>query len=317
MAEKHERRALITGGSGFVGFHLFNRLAAEGWDLTILDLGDAPEFLGSKGRFIRGDMTSEESLLKAVTLARPDVVYHLAGIAFVPAAEKDKQKALAVNVQGGLNLFEAVRREAPKARVIVISSSEVYGKAGAEQMPLSENAPVRPANFYAFTKASLENATMYERAMGLQTVVLRPFNHIGPRQSDQFVTSAFARQVAQIEAGRIPAVIRVGNLDAIRDFTDVEDMVRAYQLAGEHDLEHRVYNLCSGSGVAIKEILNAFLDMSEKEIHVETDPDRLRPSDVPVLVGDARRFAKATGWRPAVSLTESLQRILDYWRSHV
>lgn len=317
MAGKPKPKALITGGGGFVGYHLFDLLAGEGWDVTILDLAKAPDFIENRGRFIQCDMLSEDGLVDAMKRVEPDVVYHLAGIAFVPAAEKDKHKALAVNVQGGLNLFQAVRATKPDCRVIVISSSEVYGKAGPSYIPLDETAPIRPANFYAFTKSALENAAFYERAMGLRTVVLRPFNHIGPRQSEQFVTSAFAIQVAQIEAGKIPPVMRVGNLDAIRDFTDVEDMVKAYKLAGEIELENHVYNLCSGKGVAIKEILEAFLNMSTMKIKVETDPARLRPSDVPVLKGNAARFSQATGWTPKVSIDESLKRILDYWRSQV
>lgn len=309
-----ERRALITGGSGFAGSHLFDLLLSEGWQVTLYDLDVDPAFLAGRGRFIQGDVTSRERMADALKQAQPEVIFHLAGIAFVPHAERDKEKTLAVNLMGGVHLLEAMRDAAPGAKVIVISSSEVYGKVAAERMPLDESTPVRPHSFYAFTKAALENAAFYAAASGLQATVLRPFNHIGPRQSDLFVASAFARQVAQVEAGVIPPVIKVGNLEAVRDFTDVEDMARAYLLAGERDLEQRVYNVCSGGGVKIQEMLDLLLGMARVKIRVEQDPDRLRASDMPVLIGSNARFSGETGWKPRIGIEASMERILSYWR---
>jgi len=309
-------KAFITGGCGFVGVRLCNLLVKEGWDVTVFDMhSPTHEIKGVK--FIASDIRSKSDIKESLASSMPDVVYHLAGIAFVPAAENDKETAFAVNVMGGMNLLDAVREKAPKAKVVVISSSEVYGKISNEKIPLTEITPVRPANFYAFTKAALENYSFYARAANLDIVVLRPFNHIGPKQSSLFVTSTFARQIAQIEKEIIPPVIKVGNLEAVRDFTDVEDIVRAYLVAGRTKFEHCVYNLSSGKGVRIQEILDVFLDLAKVDIKVEVDPSRLRPSDIPVLIGDRSRFTRETGWSPHVDLRKSLELILNHWRTCV
>ena len=311
-------KALITGGKGFAGSHLKSLLLSEGFEVAIFDVDepDLPEAAGP-GRYMKGDLRSKESILRALADFKPDVVYHLAGIAFVPQAEKDKDRALSVNLSGGMNLFEAVEETVPESRVVVVSSSEVYGKAVSARMPLNEDTPVRPANFYAFTKATLESAAFLAASRGLNIVVLRPFNHIGPGQSDLYVTSAFAHQVAKAECGRNPPVIKVGNLEAVRDFTDVEDMMKAYLLAGRHPLKRDLYNLCASRGVKIKEVLNLLLDMAKVKIRVELDETRLRPSDVPEIIGDCARFSLETGWQAAISLRESLARILDHWRTRI
>jgi GDP-4-dehydro-6-deoxy-D-mannose reductase len=312
-----ERKALITGGGGFAGSHLFDLLSSRGWEVTLYDLAVDEAFRAGRGDFIRGDVTSREQVADALARVQPDVVYHLAGIAFVPHAERDRERTLSVNLMGGLNVLEALRDTAPGARVVVISSSEVYGKVGEDRMPIAESVPVRPQNFYAFTKAALENAAFFAAACGMRVTVLRPFNHIGPRQSDLFVASAFARQVAEAEAGLIPPVLKVGNLEAVRDFTDVEDTARAYLLAGERDLERRVYNVCSGKGVKIQTLLDLLLEMAHVEIRVEQDPGRLRASDMPVLIGSSARFSQETGWKPAIGIEASMERILSYWRARL
>jgi GDP-4-dehydro-6-deoxy-D-mannose reductase len=311
-------KALITGGKGFAGSHLKSLLLSEGFEVAIFDVDepDLPE-AAVPWRYVKGDLRSKESILRALADFMPDVVYHLAGIAFVPLAEKDKDRALSVNLSGGINLFEAVEETVPKSRVVVVSSSEVYGKAVSARMPLTEDAPVRPANFYAFTKASLESAAFLAASRGLNIVVLRPFNHIGPGQSDLYVTSAFAHQVAEAECGRNPPVIKVGNLEAVRDFTDVEDMMKAYLHAGRLPLKQDLYNLCSSRGVQIREVLNLLLDLAKVKIRVELDETRLRPSDVPEIIGDSARFSLETGWQAAISLRESLARILDHWRTRI
>jgi GDP-4-dehydro-6-deoxy-D-mannose reductase len=312
-------KTLITGGKGFAGSHLKSLLLSEGFEVTIFDAGEPEQHADDvdSRRYVKGDIRSKESILRTLTDVRPDVIYHLAGIAFVPEAEKDRDRALSVNLSGGLNLFEAVEEAVPDARVVVVSSSEVYGKALAADMPLNEEAPVRPASFYAFTKASLESAAFHAASRGLNIVVLRPFNHIGPRQSDLYVTSAFARQVAEAERGVDPPVIKVGNLEAVRDFTDVQDMMKAYLLAGREPLKKDLYNLCSSRGVKIREVLDRLLDMAHVEIRVEVDRARLRPSDVPVIIGDCTRFSTETGWHASLSLRDSLSRILDYWRARI
>lgn len=309
-----ETRALITGGCGFAGLHLYDLLTSEDWVVTLLDARKPDGVKIPNGRYREVDVRSKDALKKALEEFRPHVVYHLAGISYVPAAEQDKARALEVNLVGGLNLFEALRQSAPEARVVVISSSEVFGRVRPEDTPLNEESKVRPATFYAFTKAALESAAFHAASIGLKVVVLRPFNHIGPRQSEIFVSSAFARQVAEAESGKRPPMIQVGNLEAVRDFTDVDDMVHAYLLAGCRKLTHDLYNLCSGRGVKIRELLDILLDLSRIKIRVEVDPARMRPSDVPVLIGDNRRFSQETGWQPKFPLQDSLKRILEYWR---
>ncbi len=315
MPATPEKRALVTGGSGFAGSHLLALLLDEGWESFSFDLSEPIGPALGRAGFLQGDVLSKEKIVDALLRVRPDVVYHLAGIAFVPDAEKDRPRALSINVLGGVNILEAVKEAAPAAKVLVISSSEVYGKNPPEKMPLGEKMPVKPANFYAFTKVALEHAADYGKGLGLDVTVLRPFNHIGPRQSDLFVASAFARQVAQAERGEIPPVIKVGNLEAVRDFTDVEDMARAYFMAGTCELDSPgPFNLSSGKGIKIQEILDTLLDLARIRIKVEHDPERLRLSDMPVLVGDNSLFSRETGWIPRVPLAESLKRILDYWR---
>lgn len=315
MVSPAEKRFFITGGGGFAGYWLARRLAAAGGTVTVFDQHPPPaEEWGFPRKWMEGDVRSRPILARALAEARPQVIYHLAGIAFVPEAERRPGRALAVNVVGGLNLFAAVRETVPQARVLVVSSSVVYGRPPAEAMPLPETAPVRPASFYAFTKAALENGAHLAAASGLEVIVLRPFNHIGPRQSSIYVTAAFARQVAEAECGKAPPVIRVGNLDPVRDFTDVEDMVEAYLLAGTRPLRHDLYNLCSSRGVAIREVLEHLVRAARRPIRVEVDPDRVRVSDLPVLVGDNTRFSGETGWSPRIPLEESLRRILGYWR---
>ena len=314
MAGKPAHRALITGGGGFAGSHLYPLLKRSGWAVTLFDRVVPSLFAPDSEDVVLGDLCSREDRLRALRIAEPDIIYHLAGIASVPAAEKDRRTALDVNLEGGLGLLEDVLDEAPGARVLVASSSEVYGRIRPEDVPLNEDTPLRPGTFYAMTKAALEGATHFVRARGLDAVILRPFNHIGPRQTDLYVTAAFARQVAEIEAGKREPVIRVGNTDAVRDFTDVEDMMVAYRLAGTANLSRSRYNLCSGRGMKIRKILDIYLDRARQEIRVEVDPERLRPSDTPVLVGDASRFSEETGWTPAIPFETSLIRILTYWR---
>ncbi len=316
MSNTPEKKALITGGGGFAGSHLSTLRVSKGWEGTLFDSGGGRARERGRGvRFVDGDIRSTQALVDALSKARPAVVFHLAAIAFVPAAEKNREEALAVNVSGALNLFEAARETVPEARLVVISSSEVYGRSAGDGKPLREEAPVRPATFYAFTKAALESAAFYAASTGLDVVVLRPFNHIAPGQSDLYVASAFARQVAEAECGKVEPLIRVGNLEAERNFTDVEDMVEAYRLAGTAPLKDNLYNLCSSTGFRIRKLLDILLSMARTPIRIEVDPERLRPSDTPVIIGSCSRFCKETGWRTTVSLDESLRRILDYWRS--
>jgi len=249
---------------------------------------------------------------------KPDTIFHLAGTSFVPDAQNAPQMAFEINVKGSLNILEETRENAPDAGVVLISSAEVYGNADQGRMPLTEENLLSPVNIYALTKLCAEEiATYYHRISGVNCVVLRPFNHIGPGQRASFVTSSFALQIARIEAGKQDPVLKVGNLEASRDFTDVRDMVRAYRLAAEYCEPARPYNICSGKAYKIKVILDKMLALSEAKIEIREDPERLRASEVPIFQGNPACFTEATGWKPSFSIDETLEAILDYWRDQV
>ncbi len=306
-------RVLVTGATGFAGRHLCRRLLECGHEVVGTALFEH-ELEGAPHPLVVCDVTDRSATDALLKQARPDAVVHLAAIAFVPDAETDPERAIRINVGGTADLLQATADHAPDATFLAISSAEVYGKVTPADLPLRETQPLAPASVYALTKSAVETCAEIYAGL-LRVVVLRPFNHIGPGQSPSFVVSSFARQIAEIEAGRVEPVLRVGNLEARRDFTDVRDVAEAYRLAIEAAEPHTPYNVCSGQAVAIKDMLDMLLEMSEAEIRVEQDPARLRPSDVPVLQGSAEKFISATGWTRRFSLAQSLADTLAYWRS--
>lgn len=315
------KRALITGIAGFAGSHLAGHLRERGWEVAGLERPGAPvdNLAGLGGlRVEEADILDPVAVAGVVAASSPDAVFHLAAVTFVPSAEKAPREALDVNAGGTLNLLEACHRHAPAARVVVVSSSEVYGKVPPGEMPITELRAPAPANIYALSKlCAEESARCYGRTHDVPAVILRPFNHIGPRQSPVFVTSAFARQIAEIEARMKQPVIDVGNLDAERDFTDVRDTVRAYALAAEKCAPGETYNICTGRPRRIADVLGMLLALSPTRIEVRQDPARLRRSDVPVFYGDGAKFSGATDWKPEHALEETLRGILDWWRGRV
>ncbi len=307
------KRALITGIAGFAGSHLADHLLSEGWEVSGIDRRTA---VAAGAAVEKCDILDPGEVGRAVEKARPDVVFHMAAVAFVPSAENAPQSAFSVNAAGTLNVLDECRRHAPGARVVIASSAEVYGKVTPDETPLTEAQEPRPANIYALTKLCAEDvAYYYARAYSLPAVILRPFNHIGPRQSPDFVTSSFARQIALIEAGLQPPVISVGNLEAARDFTDVRDTVRGYTLAAENCEPGKPYNICSGQAYVISDILDRLLKMSRVSIEIRVDPARLRKSEIPIMLGDYTLFTRATGWSPEHDIDSTLSSILNYWRS--
>ena len=316
------KKALITGIGGFAGGHLAEHLLDNGWEVVGLERQGASLAALEK---VAGGMPVEEcDIVSAGGVARvferltPDVVFHLAATSFVPSAEDAPQATFDINAKGSLNILDGCHRHIPRARIILISSATVYGAVSPEKMPITEDHPLSPMNFYTLTKLCAEEVSRYyHRVHALPVVILRPFNHIGPRQSRSFVTSSFASQIAEIEAGERAPVLNVGNLDAARDFTDVRDMVRAYRLAAEKCGAGQVYNICSGRAHTIREILHRMLRLTTARIELSEDPQRLRKSDIPLLYGDYSRFLRATGWRPEHDLDSTLGEILDYWRRQV
>ena len=314
-------RALITGIAGFAGSHLAEFLLQEtDWEVwgTIRHTDHNVAHLRDQLRLVPVDLRDPEAVAHLVREVRPDRVYHLAGQSYVPASWHDPWATFEVNVRSQLNLLEALLAAGLAPRVLVVGSNEEYGLIRPEDLPVNEGTPLRPASPYAVSKVAQDMMGLqYFLSHGLPVVRVRPFNHIGPRQREEFVAPAFAKQIAEIEAGLHPPVVRVGNLDARRDFTDVRDMVRAYYLALERGVPGEVYNLGSGEAHSIRELLEILLELSTVEVTVEQDPARVRPVDVPVSVCDAAKFRTQTGWAPQIPFRESLRSVLEYWRQVV
>lgn len=311
--------------SGFAGSYLIRHLLTGGVEVWgSVRAADADKMyrindLHAQITLVEADLLDQASLVSLLTKAQADVIYHLAGISSVAASWRDPAATIQTNVIGTLHLLEAIREQNGKSSraplVILIGSSEEYGRISPEEVPVNEQRPLQPINPYGISKVTQEMfGEEYVRAYGLKIVLLRAFNHIGPRQDTGFVTSDFARQVALIEAGQKPPIIEVGDLSAVRDFTDVRDIVAAYRLAGEHGTAGEAYNICSKKGVSIREILEGFLSLTKVKIEIRQDPAKMRPTEVPVLIGDNTKIHGATGWRPVITLKQSLQDILDFWR---
>lgn len=315
-------RALITGAAGFAGSHLTELLLQEGIEphatyYCETELEDLPDAVKEAG-FVQCDILDREQLGRIVSDAAPDVVFHLAAIASVSESERNPNLAIETNIAGSANLLDTVKENAPEARVIIISSSEVYGQVTRDQVPLREDAPVAPCNLYGVTKASVELLSkLYVARNGLDSVILRPFNHIGPRQNPAFVCADFASQIAKIERGLMPPQIAVGDISVERDFTDVRDMVKGYLAAARRAQRGETYNLCSGRTCRIEKLLNTLLGFAEIPIEVRPDPAKQRTAEIPVLLGTAEKFNQATGWSPEIPFQTTLKDTLNYWRAKV
>jgi GDP-4-dehydro-6-deoxy-D-mannose reductase len=312
-----KRKIFITGATGFAGRHLMSVLASSGNSVCGTTYPQPPHPDEKNIRHL--DLRSERDVFEAVKSARPDWVFHLAAVSNVRQSWEKKRETMETNIMGTFFLFEAVKKFSPGARILFISSSDVYGVVpateGAAPRPLSEDDPFQLVSPYALSKFGGElMAGFYRRSEGLDVVIARPFPHTGPGQSPDFVCSDWARQIIQIERGSQEPVIRVGNSDVLRDFTDVRDAVSAYVLLLEKGKAGEVYNVCSGRGTALREILGILLASSAKEVRVEQDPERLRKVDIPHLVGDNRKIRSETGWEPRIPLERTLADILDYWR---
>lgn len=308
-------RALVTGAGGFAGKHLLDYLTSR----TECELYGTTHSSVNAGQervhWLRSDLTIREEASSLVEQVRPEYVFHLAAQSNVQKAFKDPEATIMNNVVGELNLLDALRASCPQARVLIVGSSEQYGLVRPEDVPIDEDTPFRPNNPYAVSKIAQDAlALQYFLAYGQPIVRVRPFNHIGPGQSEHFVAAAFAKQVARIEAGLQEPVIYVGNLAAQRDFSDVRDMVRAYYLAITQGEPGEVYNIGSGQGRSIQWLLDDLVSMSNVKVEVKQDPTRMRPADIPVLVGDTTRFRERTGWQPEIPLERTLEDVLDYWR---
>ena len=311
-------KVLVTGASGFVAGHVIDSVRAEAPDAAIFGVCRRGAIAGPHAAAVTAlhadleDSSSTDSLFDAV---EPDRIVHLAAQSSVHRSWENPQATLGVNVQGLLNILESLRRRKLTPRVLVVGSAEEYGAVQAEKLPVVETHPLQPANPYAVSKVAQEFvARQYFLSHGIPVVCTRTFHHTGPGRGEVFAESSFARQIAEIEAGRQPAVISVGNLDAVRDYTDVRDVVRAYWLLLDKARAGEIFNVCSGSGVAIGDILQELVDVSGVKVEIRRDPERMRPSDIPAIVGNPRKLTRATGWTPAIPLRQTLADLLGYWR---
>ncbi len=316
------RKALITGIAGFAGGHLAGSLLESGWEVAGIErhgaVLDHPVFLRERVGVEECDILAVRELGRVIRRFQPEAIFHLAGTTHIPMAQSDPQLAFETNIKGSLNILDAAAEYAPGSRLVLVSSAEVYGKAKPEEMPLTEDHPLRPASIYGLTKlCAEETASYFSRVRGLDTVILRAFNHIGPGQRPRFVAASFALQIARIEKDLQPPVLEVGNLEPARDFTDVRDMVRGYRLAAEKCRPGVICNICSGRAYTIREILDRLLALSDREIEVRASAERMRGTDVPVFRGDHSRFTAATGWEPRHTIDQTLEAILDYWRARI
>ncbi|MDI6873245.1 GDP-mannose 4,6-dehydratase [Candidatus Solincola sp.] len=316
-------RILITGITGFVGSHLAEYALSRGdvevfgtvrWRSRMENI----EGIVDQVNLVDCDLRDAAAVRKTLEEVKPEYIFHLAAQSFVPTSWKAPAETLITNIISELNLLEAMRDLELDARIQVAGSSEEYGLVFEDETPITEENPLRPLSPYAVSKVAQDMlAYQYHRSYGLYTVRTRAFNHEGPRRGHVFVTSNFARQIAEIEKGKKEPVIEVGNLNARRDFTDVRDMVKAYWLALEKGEPGEVYNIGSGRAVTIREMLDILLSFTDREIEVRPVPERMRPSDVELLVCDCSKFRKLTGWKPEIPLEKTLEDTLNYWRERV
>lgn len=317
-------RALITGITGFAGSHLADYLLAEQPEVEVFGTyrwrsrTENVDHIMDRIHLVEADLRDYTSIRATLHEVRPDYIFHLAAQSFVPSSWRSPVDTLSTNIEGQTHLFEAVRSVGIDPVIQIACSSEEYGLVLPEETPIKESNPLRPLSPYAVSKVTQDYlAYQYHRSYGLKAIRTRGFNHTGPRRGEPFVTSNFASQLARIEAGENEPKIRVGNLDAIRDFTDVRDMVRAYWLAVTKATPGEVYNIASGVGISIRELLDRLIALCKVPVEIEIDPERLRPSDVEILVGDNSKFCAETGWKPQIPFDQTLSDMLEYWRRKI
>jgi len=308
------KKALVIGAAGFVGDYLIRELNDNGIDAYATKLPHEI-LVGEFAKVYDLDILDREAVVNILYEIQPDYIFHLAAQSSVGVAWKNPLLTVDVNIKGSINVMDAVRDLFYKPRLLLIGSGEEYGHIKPEETPISEDNALRPGNIYAATKACQNMiGSIYSKAYDMDLMMVRAFNHIGPGQASLFVVSDFCRQVAEIEKGIREPVIKVGNLAAKRDFTDVRDVVRAYVKLVQVGEAGETYNVGSGNAQEIRQILNKVVAMSDREIRVETDPNKIRPVDVPIIEADITKLNTLTGWKPVIPVDQTIRETLNYWR---
>lgn len=308
-------RVLVTGAGGFVGGHLVLALVDRGHHVVAGGIQDSNFKFQREIEIFNFDITDYLSIEQIISKIKPDAIIHLAAQSMVKRAWEEPAGTITVNTIGTINLLKAVKEHVPHAKIINIGTSEEYGLTGKKGEPLEEHYDCLPQNPYAVSKlAAGQVALQLAKKDSLNVIHVRPFNHFGPGQQLGYAVSDFASQIAQIEQGLCPPVIKVGDLSAQRDFTDVRDVIDAYITLLEKKVESGIYNVCSGKPRSMNEILDFLIQQSRIPITIQVDQDRLRPSDVPLFVGSASKIKKAVGWEPKRKFEDSLLETLEWWR---
>jgi GDP-4-dehydro-6-deoxy-D-mannose reductase len=307
-------RILITGGTGFVGSHLIRHLQSTTADIIVMASG-SPSTLSAGVEYYELDIRREDDVRSAVRQIGPSEIYHLAGVSAVDLSWANSRLTFEVNVIGTYNLLEAAMGLASPPRILNISTAQVYARSDA---PLTESSPVGPGNPYAASKAIAEMLEVSFRKTSTGGVITaRSFNHTGPGQLPTFVLPAFAKQFAEIEAGIRPPLLAVGNIDVERDFTDVRDVVSAYSALLRKGRTGQVYNVCSGIGILLSDVIKQFQALCKTVVTIETDPTRVRTDDIHRICGDSTKIRNETGWNIRIPMSETVRDLLDYWREKV
>lgn len=310
-------KALVIGGAGFVGGYLISQLKENGYEVAATKREQ--ETLKQKLESIYDmELLEQEQICSVLAKTRPEVIFHLAAQSSVALSWKLPALTAEINIIGSIRLLDAVRKIKPDTRILFIGSSEEYGKLQKDELPVKETSSPHPENIYAATKFCQNMiSTIYARAYGMDIINVRAFNHLGPKQPEGFVIADFCRQVAEIEYGKKEPILTVGNLEAERDFTDVRDVVCAYQMLAEHGKSGETYNVGSGQSVSIQQLLKDILSESTVSIQVKKDEKKFRPLDLPKIEADIQKLQKETGWAPKIPLKQTIRDTLNYWRKEM
>jgi GDP-4-dehydro-6-deoxy-D-mannose reductase len=316
------RKALVTGYNGFAGFHLIELLLNHDYEIIGLDMIDDAgarfarfkEEWRNKITSMAIDLRDSAVVDEIIKQYSPDLIFHLAAQSSVKLSFENPAETMSININGTLNILQSILNLKNPPATMLISSSEIYGQLTPDQVPVTEDAPLRPVNPYAVSKAAVDLlAYQYFKAYGLPIYCVRAFSHSGPGQKTVAVLSDWAFQTAEIELGLKPPEIKVGNMEVIRDYTDVRDTVRAYWAIITKGQSGRPYNVCSGLGYPLADLLKIITSFSTRKIKLIADPSRLRPVDIPILIGSPERLKSETGWEPKIAINQTLRDLYDYW----